>query len=95
MRNASGISLLNALDLDPSDATVTIYCDACMDGMGFWYPHSGAAYYSQIPLGVPADFIFHYEALCVLSAFHHAANTCHTPSKIIIYSEGQNRSNVC
>ena len=94
LHNGSGIFLLNALDWNLSDATVMIYCDACMDRMGFWYPHSGAAYYSQVPLEVPADFIFYYEVLCVLSAFHHAANTCCTPSKIVIYTDNSNTFNL-
>jgi hypothetical protein len=45
---------------------------------------------SFLQLSTPANLIFYYEALCVLSALHHAANACDTPSKIVIYTDNSN-----
>ena len=85
-----GILLLRASDWNPSDANIIIYCDACMDGMGFWYPDSGLAFYSHVPRDVPVDFIFYYEALCVLSAFQHASPLSITSIRIAIYTNNSN-----
>ena len=48
-------------------ADFVIYCDACPEGMGFWYPVSKDGYYAPTPVNVPSDIIFYFEALCVLS----------------------------
>jgi hypothetical protein len=58
--------------------------------MGFWYPANGHAFYSHVPSGVPTDFIFYYEALCVLSALEHASSLCSSPSRIAIYTDNSN-----
>ena len=88
--SASGIFLLRALDWDPSIADITIYCDASLEGMGFWYPEHCTAFYSAVPLDVPRDFIFYYEALCVLSAFHHATRDATTPLQLVIFTDNTN-----
>ena len=92
IRISSGVYILRSLKWDQSDADRVIYCDACMTGMGFWYPNEPVpeAFYSPVPSGVPTDFIFYYEALCVLSALHHASLSLCTPSKIIIFTDNTN-----
>jgi len=87
---SSGVHVLRTIDWGPENSDLTIYCDACLDGMGFWYPDHSMGYYSPVPLGVPTDFIFYYEALCVLSALHHAAKTSETPLRIIIFTDNMN-----
>jgi len=92
IRNSSGVFLLRAVHWDPDDADRIIYCDACLEGMGFWYPHEAVSngFYSPVPLNIPEQFIFYYEALCVLSAIHHAATTSSTPIRIAIYTDNSN-----
>lgn len=92
IRNSSGVYLLRSLSWDEYDADRVVYCDACMTGMGFWYPDEPIpdAYYSPVPSNVPTDFIFYYEALCVLSALHHASNSLPMPSRIIIFTDNTN-----
>ena len=89
---SSGIYILRSLKWDESDADRVIYCDACMTGMGFWYPDEPVpeAFYSPVPSGVPTDFIFYYEALCVLSALHHVSASLQKPEKIIIFTDNTN-----
>ena len=60
--------------------------------MVFWYPQEPIAsgFYSAVPLNIPEQFIFYYEALCILSAFHHAANTSQMPICIAIYTDNSN-----
>jgi hypothetical protein len=85
-----GVLLLRASDWSPPDADIIIYCDACMDGMGFWYPDHDLAFYSPVPLRVPVEFIFYYEALCVLSALQYTAPLFNTPARIALYTDNSN-----
>ena len=85
-----GVLLLRHTGWSPTDADIVVYCDACMNGMGFWYPDRDLAFYSPVPLGVPVAFIFYYEALCVLSALQYAASLFNTPARIAIYTDNSN-----
>jgi len=67
-----------------------MYCDACMEGMGFWYPDHSIGYYSPVLEDIPTDFIFYYEALCILSALLHAAETSTSPIRIVIFTNNTN-----
>ena len=69
-----------------------IYCDACLEGMGFWLPDKCVGYYSPIPESTNDDQIFYFEALCVLSAIHHITDfLCVCPASwILIYTDNNN-----
>ncbi|RDB17203.1 hypothetical protein Hypma_002007 [Hypsizygus marmoreus] len=90
LENASGIQLIRALDWSPDEADFTIYCDACLDGMAFWYPEFKLAFFSPVPADTPSDLIFFYEALCVVSALHHVAATRSSIFRIIIFTDNSN-----
>jgi hypothetical protein len=90
IHNASGVHLLTATDWEICDSDLTIYCDACLDGMAYWYPDHGVGYFCEINQRLPDQFIFYWEALCVLSAFTHAASTSETPIKILIFTDNTN-----
>jgi len=90
IRASTGVHLLRTIDWGLEDSNLTIYCDACLEGMGFWYPDHSLGYYSPVPFEVPTDFIFYYEALCVLSALRQAAETSETPIRIIIFTDNTN-----
>ena len=90
IKNDNGVFLLQASDWNPSEADLVVYCDVCLDGMGFWYPDNGDAFYSHVPSGVPTDFIFYYEALCVLCVLEHALSLLSSPSRIAIYTDNSN-----
>ncbi|PBK83568.1 hypothetical protein ARMGADRAFT_1048413 [Armillaria gallica] len=64
-----GILLFDALDWDPEKETnLTILCDACMAGMGFWIPELLLGFFTPVPCDPPKDTIFFWEALCVVVA---------------------------
>ena len=86
----NGVYLLRASDWNPSEADIVIYCDACLDGLGFWYPADGNAYFSHVPVEVPINLIFYYKALCVLCALEHASSRLTSPSRIAIYTDNSN-----
>ncbi|PBK81542.1 hypothetical protein ARMGADRAFT_948010 [Armillaria gallica] len=64
-----GILLFDALDWDPEKETnLTILCDACMSGMGFWIPELLLGFFAPVPCDPPKDTIFFWEALCIVAA---------------------------
>ena len=74
----------------PSVADYTIYCDACPEGLGFWYPISKDGYYAPTPTNVPSGVIFYFETLCVLSALDHVQSRAPRGSKILLYTDNAN-----
>jgi len=88
----TGVRILHQIHWDTSSANLTIYCDACLQGMGFWLPDKCVGYYSPVPEETTDEHIFYYEALCILSAIHHATETLCAPptSKILIYTDNDN-----
>jgi len=88
----SGIRLIQQIHWDVSSADFTIYCDACLEGMGFWIPDECVGFYSPVPEQMDSEQIFYFEALCVLSALHHLIET-HDPrpsSRLLIYTDNDN-----
>ena len=60
--------------------------------MGFWLPDKCVGYYSPVPEDTTDEQIFYLEALCVLSAIHHATDSLCVPpsSQILIYTDNDN-----
>ncbi len=75
IEKSDGICCFDALDWDPIvDATVTILCDACLNGMGFWLPKIACGFVCPTPeLPDVDEIIFFFEALCVCAAIHWVA----------------------
>ena len=68
LNTSSGIHLLKSLHWDCKDATLTLYCNACPEGIGFWYLELNIRFYLTTPYYTHPDLIFYFEALCVQSA---------------------------
>jgi hypothetical protein len=88
----SGIHLLRSVYWDVSEATLTLFCDACPEGMGFWYPKLKVAFYSPTPCYEHPDLIFYFEALCVHSALFDAYRRTASVgnNRFIIYTDNSN-----
>jgi len=88
----SGIHLIQQTCWDASSADFTFYCDACLVGMGFWWPDKCVGFYSPVPDGLNEEQIFYFEALCVLAALHHIIDSQLPPpsSRILIYTDNDN-----
>jgi hypothetical protein len=84
-----GLHLLHSVSWPAETATLTIYCDACPLGMGFWYPDLDLAFYSETPTDDEGT-IFYFEALCVLCALLDASNRSPTPGRFIFYTDSLN-----
>ena len=72
LNESSGVCLLKSVYWNSHEATFTILCDACPDGMGFWYLDLNITYYSPTPCHEHPDLMFYFEALCVHSALFDA-----------------------
>lgn len=68
LESGSGVRLLKSVFWDIGEASLTVFCDACPEGMGFWYPDLNIGFYSPTPCYEHPDLIFYFEALCVPSA---------------------------
>lgn len=90
IENSGGVHLFKSFSWAPPFADFTIYCDACPDGMGFWYPVSKDGYYAPTPVDIPVDFIFYFETLSVLSALVDVQTKAPRGSKILIYTDNSN-----
>ncbi|PPQ96749.1 hypothetical protein CVT26_010234 [Gymnopilus dilepis] len=90
IRHSDGIHLLRSREWDPLLADCTIYCDASLSGMGFWYPDSKTGFYASTPDNTPASLIFFFEALTVYCALRNAASREHKGGRIVIYTDNYN-----
>ena len=92
LRRYSGIRLLKSVHWGIDEATLTIFCDACPEGMGFWYPDLGIGFYSQTPSYEHPDLIFYFEALCVHSALFdtHRRTISAGSGRFLIYTDNSN-----
>jgi len=90
LKRSSGIRLLRATNWDPISADITVYCDACPAGMGFWYPILDKAYYSPTPPDAASSIIFYFETLCVYCALIDAASKASSGSRVVIFTDNLN-----
>ena len=58
LENSSGVRLLKSIHWESDEVTLTIFCDACPDGMGFWYPELSIGFYSPTPSYENPDLLF-------------------------------------
>lgn len=90
IKASDGVHLFKSFTWTPSLADFVIYCDACPEGLGFWYPISKDGYYASTPVNVPSNVIFYFEALSVLSAIVNVQTKAPRGSKILIYTDNSN-----
>ena len=96
LNRSSGVRLLRSLYWEASEATLTVFCDACPEGMGFWYPSLNIGFYSQTPHYEHPDLIFYFEALCVHSALFdaHRRTTQGENGRFLLYTDNSNTVDV-
>jgi hypothetical protein len=92
LRRSSGVLLLKSVYWGVDEATFVVFCDACPEGMGFWYPDFNIGFYSPTPYHEHPDLIFYFEALCVHSALFdaHRRTGAATNGRFIIYTDNSN-----
>ncbi|KAF9477427.1 hypothetical protein BDN70DRAFT_837859 [Pholiota conissans] len=87
INTSDGVHLLRSLDWGIDAADVVVYCDACENGIGFWYPSSQKACYAPIRAGLNNELTAFTETLCVLAAFRDVVTSFPRAEKILIFTE--------
>lgn len=90
MRASLGVKLLSSISWDVEDADAIVFCDACMEGLAFYYPDRCVGFYSPVPDDAARDIIFYFEALAIASACNDLKNTMTRHSMIVIYTDSMN-----
>ncbi|KAJ3727532.1 hypothetical protein C8R42DRAFT_340177 [Lentinula raphanica] len=97
VERSSGTYLFDGMDWNPStECNMTIYCDACLTGMGYWIPELLLGFYSPIPLERSTHPIFFFEALAVLSALVWYGSSMRSDSslsgrlRLVIFTDNTN-----
>jgi hypothetical protein len=95
MEKSSGIRFFGAQDWNPfTESTLVIFCDACLEGMGFWAPEYQLSFFAPTPGAPPKDTIYFFEALCVASAVHwsvsHFGHHDHILQKLVVFTDNDN-----
>ena len=58
LHDSSGVHLLKSISWGINEALTVIFCDACPNGMRFWYPENKAGFISPTPSDVNFSLIF-------------------------------------
>ncbi|KAJ3751962.1 hypothetical protein EV360DRAFT_89206 [Lentinula raphanica] len=97
VERSSGTYLFDGMDWNPStECNMTIYCNACLTGMGYWIPELLLGFYSPIPVERSAHPIFFFEALAVLSALVWYGSSMRSDSslsgrlRLVIFTDNTN-----
>jgi hypothetical protein len=83
------IRILDSIVWEAQDAEVTVFCDACPNGLGFWDPATSRGFYAPSPFKSP-PFIFYLEAMCALNALLFVSDTARPKMRFLIYTDNQN-----
>ncbi|SJL03613.1 uncharacterized protein ARMOST_06970 [Armillaria ostoyae] len=77
IEESNEICCFDSIDWDPIlDATITILCNVCLNGMGFWVPKIACGFVCLTPeLSEGEEVTFFFEALCVCATIHWIADT--------------------
>ena len=90
IRNSDGVQLLKSVAWNVEEADFIVFCDACPEGLGFWYPQTKEGFHAPTRPNISNEYIFYFEALCVVSALDHVQTRAPKRSKIIIYTDNSN-----
>jgi hypothetical protein len=92
LEQSGGIHLMTSREWGKVDADVSLFCDACPIGMGFWFPARNLGFQHAIDPSTPSVGIFYYEALTVVSALHWAVHNIPLREglHIAIYTDNSN-----
>ena len=89
-----GINVLSCVTWEVEDADAVVFCNACMEGLAFYYSDHSAGFYAPVPNDAAQDIIFYYEALAVASAYNNLKAIIPHHSQIIIYTDSMNTVNM-
>jgi hypothetical protein len=89
LRNSLGVKLLSSVSWNVDDADEVVFCDACLQGMAFWFPNHRRGFYSPVPPSLLGKTIFFYEAVAATSAIDNLRER-RRDLKIILHTDSLN-----
>jgi hypothetical protein len=94
VERSDGVHIFRDPGWDPETADLIAFSDACLTGLGFFFPSLLLGYQTHIPHGPPKDTIFFFEALAICSAIHYSASRVPLPNHLTIFSDNSNSVNM-
>jgi len=79
----------------PEDGDETVFCNACMTELAFWYPAHRKGFYAAMPTVVAHEIIFYLESWAVASTIDDLQRKAVDYSKIVIYTDSMNTVDIC
>jgi len=84
------INVLTSTAWNISDADTTVFCDASLKGLGFWYPELSLGFFAPVNFKIPhGTGIYFLEVLCVASAIHNFKSYL-SNSTAVIFTDSEN-----
>jgi len=90
IESTNGIWMLWASNWDPLSANFIAYCDACPEGLGYWFLSSSLGFCAPTPENPPTSAIFYFKAICMLCALQNISMRVEPNSRIVIYTDNLN-----
>jgi hypothetical protein len=90
VRRSKGVYLFEEVDWNAQQADVTMFTDACLSGLGFFFERSQEGFQCIVPQDPPKNTIFYFEALAVVSAVDAATRLRPVPTRLLIFSDNTN-----
>lgn len=89
---SNSVHVLKSRSWKESEANCTFFCNASLEGMGFWDTSLNFGFYAPTSVfpDAPKDLIFHFEALCMLSALTHIHHNFREGHQIVIHTDSSN-----
>jgi hypothetical protein len=90
VRHSDGVFLFDDVNWDAERADVTVYTDACLSGLSFFFINSQKGFQSAVPHDAPKNTIFYFEALAVVSAVDAVTRMTSVPTRLLVFSDNSN-----
>jgi hypothetical protein len=90
VEQSDGIYVFGDVEWGVHQADITAFSDACMSGLGFYFVHSREGFQSPVPGSPPANTIFFFEALAVVSVVEAVTRLPSIPARLLVYSDNSN-----
>jgi hypothetical protein len=90
VQHSDGVFLFDDVNWHAQRADVTMYTDACLSGLSFFFINSQKGFQSAVPHDLPKNTIFYFEALAVVSAVSAMTHMTSVPTRLLVFSDNSN-----
>jgi hypothetical protein len=86
----SGILLLDAVPWDSNEADLVVLTDACLKGLGVWFPSMNRGLRCPIPANAPVGWIYLFELCAIFAAIDWLITEGFSDCRIALFSDNSN-----